>query len=84
YDNLKEFKVDDRPKILLGTKNDLIQGTDKKFKVDKLVIERFLQNHGEKDFVKTSSKENTNILYCFKEMTKKIMQSHNLDYDKFP
>jgi hypothetical protein len=84
YDNLIKFNVHDRPKTLVGTKNDLAQGVDKKFKVDKYIIEQFLQNHNEKDFIKTSSKENTNILYCFKEMTKKIMISHNLDYDRFP
>jgi len=84
YDNLINFNVQDRPKILVGTKYDLVQGVNEKYKVDKYIIEQFLQNHNEKDFVKTSSKENTNILYCFKEMTKKIMISHNLDYDKFP
>jgi len=84
YDNLTKFKVHDRPKTLVGTKHDLVQGIDKKYKVDKFIIEQFLQDHNEKDFVKTSSKENRNIIYCFKEMTKKIMQSHNLDYDKFP
>ncbi|MFX0030278.1 MAG: hypothetical protein ACFE8B_13790, partial [Candidatus Hermodarchaeota archaeon] len=61
----------------------LLQGDNKKYKVDKYIIEQFLQNHNEKDYVKTSSKENINILYSFKEMTKKIMQSHNLDYDRF-
>ena len=84
YDNLINFKVHTRPKTLVGTKYDLVQGENKKFKVDKYIIEQFLQKHDERDFVKTSSKENKNILYCFKEMTKKIMQSHNLDYDTFP
>ncbi|MFX1280463.1 MAG: Rab family GTPase [Promethearchaeota archaeon] len=84
YGNLKDYNLQDRPKILVGTKHDLIQGDNKKDKVDQYIIEQFLQNHDEKDFVKTSSKENQNILYSFKEMTKKIMQSHNLDYDKFP
>ncbi|MFW9882095.1 MAG: Rab family GTPase [Candidatus Thorarchaeota archaeon] len=83
YDNLIKFSMYERPKILVGTKQDLVQGTDKKYKVDKYIIEQFLQNHNEKVFVKTSSKENKNILFCFKEMTKKIMQSHNLDYDRF-
>lgn len=84
YDNLKDYNLQDRPKILVGTKQDLVQGDNKKDKVDKYIIEQFLQNHNEKDYVKTSSKENKNILYSFKEMTRKIMQSHNLDYDRFP
>jgi len=84
YDNLKDYNLQDHPKILVGTKHDLVQGDNKKFKVDKYIIEQFLQNHNEKEFVKTSSKENQNILYSFKEMTKKIMHSHNLEYDRFP
>ncbi|MHA2391017.1 MAG: Rab family GTPase [Promethearchaeota archaeon] len=84
YENLIHYNLHQRPKILIGTKHDLVQGENKKFKVDKFIIERFLQNHNEKEFVKTSSKDNTNIIYIFKEMTKKIMASHNLDYDRFP
>ncbi|MFX1374849.1 MAG: Rab family GTPase [Promethearchaeota archaeon] len=84
YDNLKDYDLQDHPKILIGTKHDLVQGDHKKFKVDKFIIEQFLQNHNEKDYVKTSSKDNTNILYSFKEMTRKIMHSHSLDYDKIP
>ena len=83
YDNLRDYNLQNHPKILVGTKHDLAQGDNKKFKVDKFIIEQFLQNHNEKEFVKTSSKENQNILYSFKEMTKKIMHSHYLDYDKF-
>jgi small GTP-binding protein len=84
YDTLKDYNLQDNPKILVGTKNDLVQGDNKKFKVDKYIIEQFLKNHNEQDFVKTSSKENQNVLYSFTEMTKKIMGSHNLDYDRFP
>ncbi|MFX1428285.1 MAG: Rab family GTPase [Promethearchaeota archaeon] len=83
YNNLNDYNLQNQPKILVGTKHDLLQGDNKKYKVDKYIIEQFLQNHNEKDYVKTSSKENINILYSFKEMTKKIMQSHNLDYDRF-
>ncbi len=81
YDNLIERNLHDRPKVLIGTKLDLVQ-KNKKHKVDELTIENFLDKHDEKDFLKTSSKENTNILHSFKEMTKKIMDSHELDYDK--
>lgn len=84
YDKLIQYNLQDNPKILLGTKHDLVQGVDKKYKVDRLIIEQFLQKHNEKDYVKTSSKENKNISHSFKEMTKRIMESHNLDYDSFP
>ena len=82
YDRLIEYNLHEHPKILIGTKHDLVKGEDKKQKVDKLIIEQFLKRHKEKDYVKTSSKENTNILHSFKEMTKKIMNSHALDYEK--
>ncbi len=84
YDNLIQHKLQNCPKILVGTKHDLAQGVDKEFKVDKYIIEQFLQNHNEKQFIKTSSKENKNILTSFKEMTKRIMNSHNLEFDRFP
>ncbi|MHA2034953.1 MAG: Rab family GTPase [Promethearchaeota archaeon] len=84
YDNLIHHKLQDRPKVLVGTKHDLVRGVDKNFKVDKYIIEQFLQNHNEKDYIKTSSKDNDNILYSFKQITKKIMDYHSLDYDKLP
>jgi small GTP-binding protein len=83
YDQLKEHNLQNRPKILIGTKLDLAQNVSKKQKIDELIIEQFLTKHDEKDYVKTSAKENINILLSFKEITKKILESHNLDYDKF-
>jgi len=83
YDRLVEHNLHERPKILIGTKLDLVQSESKKHKVDKLIIEQFLTKHNEKDYVKTSSKENINIFHSFKEITKKILESHNLDYDGF-
>ena len=84
YENLIQYNLQDRPKLLVGTKNDLTQGDESKYKIDEYIIKQFLQNHNEKDFIKTSSKENSNILRSFKEMTKKIMDYHHLDYDRFP
>jgi len=84
YDNIVQFKLQNSPKILVGTKSDLAYGSEKNFKIDDLIIERFLENHNEKEFIKTSSKENENINLSFKEMTRKIMNYHNLEYDRFP
>ncbi|MFX0039233.1 MAG: Rab family GTPase [Promethearchaeota archaeon] len=83
YERIVEHNLHDRPKILLGTKLDLVQSDSKTSKIDKLIIEQFLNKHNETDYVKTSSKENINIFYSFKEITKKILKSHNLDYDEF-
>lgn len=82
YEQLRQHNLHNRPKILIGTKVDLVQEINKTQKIDELVIMQFLTNHNEKDFVKTSSKENINILHIFKEMIKKILDSHALDYDK--
>lgn len=81
YEQLIFRNLQERPKILIGTKSDLVQSTDKKQKVDELIIEQFLTTYDEKDYVKTSSKENINILQSFKEITIKILDSHSLDYD---
>ncbi len=81
-DQLKEHNLQNRPKILIGTKLDIINGGKKKHKIDDLVIEQFLNKHDEKDFVKTSSKENINIQLSFKKMTEKILEAHGLVYDK--
>jgi len=82
YNQIIEHNLHERPKILIGTKLDLVQKAGKKHKIDELIIKQFLTNHSEQDYVKTSSKENVNIIHSFKEMTKKILVSHELDYDK--
>lgn len=82
YEQLIFHNLQERPKILIGTKLDLVQSTYKEQKVDELIIEQFLTTHNEKDYVKTSSKENINILHSFKEIVTKIIDSHGLDYDE--
>jgi len=81
YEKLIQYNLQNHPKILVGTKLDLIASVDKKSKVDKYIIEKFLQKRNETDFVMTSSKENENILFSFKKMARKIMNSNNLEFD---
>jgi len=82
YEQLINYNLQDQPKILIGTKLDLVETTDKKYKIDNLIIEQFLKRHNEKDFIKTSSKENKNIIKSFKELVKKVLEAHSLDYEK--
>jgi len=82
YAKLIHHKYHNNPKILIGTKLDLAQLEDKQLRVDELIIQQFLQNHNEKTFFKTSSKDNTNILNSFKEIVKQIMRYHKLELDK--
>ena len=79
YDMLIEHNVD-CPKFLIGTKLDLFENNPSK--IDELIVEEFLKEHNEKDYIKTSSKEDTNVLESIKEIVKKILDSHNLDYDQ--
>ncbi|NVM36432.1 MAG: GTP-binding protein [Candidatus Lokiarchaeota archaeon] len=81
YDKITQHGLDDSPKILVGTKLDLAQ-VEKQYKVDKLIVEQFLKNHDEKDYLETSSKENTNIRNSFIEIVKKILDSHGFDYEQ--
>ncbi|MFX1575429.1 MAG: Rab family GTPase [Promethearchaeota archaeon] len=82
YDQLIVYNLQDHPKILIGTKLDLVENVDKKHKIDELIIEQFLKSHDEKDFIKTSSKENTNILKSFKNLLKKVLDAHYLIYEE--
>lgn len=82
YERLVEQNVNYTPKILLGTKQDLVSKVDEKSKINDLIIEQFLKRHDEQDFIKTSSKENVHILRCFKDISKKILETHDLAYDK--
>lgn len=82
YAKLIHQKYHSQPKIVIGTKLDLAELEDKQLRVDELIIEQFLQNHNDKTFLKTSSKDNTNIIESFKEMVRQIMRSHKLEFDK--
>ncbi|MFX1336990.1 MAG: Rab family GTPase [Promethearchaeota archaeon] len=82
YERLVEQNVTDSPKIVIGTKQDLVSQVDEKTKINDLIIEQFLKRHNEKDFIRTSSKDNININRCFKEISIKILDLHELAYDR--
>ncbi|TFG27038.1 MAG: GTP-binding protein [Promethearchaeota archaeon] len=70
------------PKIFLGTKHDLVEETNSKEKVNDLIIDQFLKRHNETEYLKTSSKENFNILQSFKELVIKVLNYNSLPYKK--
>ena len=82
YEKLVEYKTDKAPVVLIGTKQDLLDRAESNIKVDDAIIASFLDKHNEKEFYKTSSKENINILKSFQTLTKKILDSTGLNYDK--
>jgi len=82
YEKLIEYNVQSVPRVVLGTKQDLIDTAEHKLKVQDAIITSFLNKHNEKDFFKTSSKENINILSSFKNLVERILDKTELDYDK--
>jgi Ras-related protein Rab-11A len=82
YDQLKTYDVENVPRIVLGTKQDLIEKGESNIKVDDAIINSFLEKQKEKDFFKTSSKDNVNINTCFKTLSLKILDGIGLKYDK--
>jgi GTPase SAR1 family protein len=74
YQNLVRYRQADSPKILIGTKFDLVQ---KKLNNDSnflMKIEEIKLNYGIETYINTSSKENINILYSFKEIVRSIFK----------
>jgi small GTP-binding protein len=84
YEQIEKHNLESRPKILMGTKLDLVKSFERKSKIDDLIIEQFLNHHNVKDFYKTSSKENINIVSSFKQITRLLLDCHKLDYDEIP
>ena len=82
YDQLGKYNVANVPVVVLGTKQDLIDREESKIKVDDAIITSFLDKHSGNEFFKTSSKDNMNILDSFQTLTKKILDSTGLTYDK--
>ena len=78
FNRLREYKLHNAPKILIGNKLDIARIEDKQLKVDRLVVEQFLQRHNEKDYIQTSAKENKNIPLIFKALVKKIFDFNNV------
>jgi len=82
YDKLVENNVVDRPKFLIGTKLDLIEEQGNPFRIDDSFIHDLLERCSLNDFIKTSSKDNVNIQDIFKQMAKKILDFHGLEYEE--
>ncbi|MHA2034846.1 MAG: Rab family GTPase [Promethearchaeota archaeon] len=82
YERLGEYNQGYTPRMFIGAKNDLVENVDDKTRVDKLVIDRFMNRHEETDFFRTSSKDNFNIKEIFKQLVIKILDKNKLDYDQ--
>lgn len=82
YAQMKEHYPIDVPRILIGTKVDLVAEANSQKGVQDMIIRQYMKSYGESDFIKTSSKDDHNVEHSFKELIKKIMDLHSLPYDK--
>ena len=53
------------PKMIIGTKSDLVNEENEKYQVDNLIIKQFMKKHNEREFSKTSSKVGYNICLLY-------------------
>jgi len=83
YDQLAENNHLTTPKMIVGTKSDLVNEESEKYRVDNLIMEQFMKKHEEHEFLKTSSKLDYNIKQSFKELAKVVLKKNKLKYDKF-
>ncbi|MFW9972191.1 MAG: Rab family GTPase [Candidatus Odinarchaeota archaeon] len=84
YNKIVEYHKENCPKMLIGTKLDLIDQESEQHRNDELVIKHFLNSHEQMDFIQISAKENINVQNIFKQMVEKILNTCKLEYDKIP
>ncbi len=80
YDELFKLIGQNVPRILIGCKYDLVK--KRALKKEKAIVDRFMKIHNENALVQTSSKENYNVDHTFLELTKKMLDVHNLTYEE--
>lgn len=82
YEKLNEHNHEQTPKVIIGTKKDLINHFNEKVHINNLIINQFMKKHNEKDFFETSSKSNYNIFLSFKELVRKVLEKNKLEYER--
>ena len=80
YDQLIENSKDSRfPKILIGSKSDLLDKTPRIKIVSEDVINNFVKEKKLDGFFRTSALDNYNILEVFKHLTKLMLKYNNCE-----
>jgi len=75
-----EYKGSSIPKILVGSKNDLIETTPKENLVDETLIQTFLKEKNITSYYKTSALENYNVINVFKELNNLMLKNNQAKY----
>ena len=81
YDQLiQQIKGSSIPKILVGSKHDLVETTPKENLVDETLIQSFLNGNDLKGYYQTSALENYNVIHVFKELNNLILKNNQSKY----
>ncbi|MBY9018007.1 MAG: GTP-binding protein [Candidatus Lokiarchaeota archaeon] len=81
YDQLiQQVKGSSIPKILVGSKKDLIETTPKENLVDETLIQTFLKEKNITSYYKTSALENYNVINVFKELNNLMLKNNQTKY----
>jgi len=68
------------PKILVGSKFDLVENTPKEERVEDKVINQFIKENELDRFYKTSALENCNVVEVFKELSNLMLKKQNSNF----
>lgn len=79
YEKLIENCDKSIPKILVGTKSDLLDKTPQTEIVSKDYVHDFLNEKGLDGFIRTSALENYNVLEVFKKLTNLMLRKNKID-----
>lgn len=77
WHNLIEKNTNNIPKILVGSKSDLLDKTPEAQIVREELINEFIEEKAIEGFYRTSALENYNVLKVFKDLTKCMLKHHN-------
>ena len=81
YDQLLEHAEGSKiPKILVGSKSDLLDSTPRDMIIQEEVINGFVKEKELDGFFKTSALNNLNVLEVFKELNNMILRYNNTSY----
>ena len=81
YDQLiQQVKGSNIPKILVGSKKDLIETTPKEKLVDETRIQTFLKEKNLIGYYKTSALENYNVIHVFKDLNNLMLKNNQSKY----
>jgi len=68
------------PKILVGSKSDLLEKENKEYSINKTTIEKILKEKQLEGYYETSALKNLNVVKVFKQLNNLMLRNQNLPY----